>query len=95
MFIDHVSLLDYRTYPLLSLPLSSGVTVFLGPNGVGKTNIVEAIDYTANLSSHRVSNDAPLVRVGASRAYIRTRTVPVKRWALPVRYCFHPKIYSW
>lgn len=75
MFIDHVSLLDYRTYPLLSLPLSSGVTVFLGPNGVGKTNIVEAIDYTANLSSHRVSNDAPLVRVGASRAYIRTRTV--------------------
>ena len=75
MFIDHVSLLDYRTYPLLSLPLSSGVTVFLGPNGVGKTNIVEAIDYTANLSSHRVSNDTPLVRVGASRAYIRTRTV--------------------
>ena len=68
MFIDHVSLLDYRTYPLLSLPLSSGVTVFLGPNGVGKTNIVEAIDYTANLSSHRVRNDTPLVRVGASRA---------------------------
>lgn len=49
--------------------------MFLGANGVGKTNIVEAIDYTANLGSHRVSNDSPLVRVGASRAFIRTRVV--------------------
>lgn len=75
MYIDHISLLDYRTYALLSLPLSAGVTVFLGSNGVGKTNIVEAIDYAASLSSHRVSHDGPLVRAGASRAYIRTRTV--------------------
>lgn len=49
--------------------------MFLGSNGVGKTNIVEAIDYAASLSSHRVSHDGPLVRAGASRAYIRTRTV--------------------
>ncbi|MGV3016305.1 DNA replication/repair protein RecF [Rothia sp. 88186D007BW] len=75
MYIDHLSLMDYRTYQLLTLPLSPGVTVFLGSNGVGKTNIVEAIDYTAQLASHRVSQDAPLVRVGADRAYIRTRTV--------------------
>ena len=75
MFIDHISLLDFRTYRMLQLPLRAGVTVFLGSNGVGKTNIVEAIDYAANLGSHRVSHDAPLVRVGAQRAYIRTRTV--------------------
>ena len=67
--------MDYRTYRLLNLPLKPGVTVFLGSNGVGKTNIVEALDYTARLGSHRVSQDAPLVRVGAQRAYIRTRTV--------------------
>lgn len=67
--------MDFRTYTLLNLPLNPGVTVFLGSNGVGKTNIVEAVDYTANLASHRVSQDAPLVRVGADRAYIRTRTV--------------------
>lgn len=67
--------MDYRTYPLLNLPLKPGVTVFLGSNGVGKTNIVEAIDYTATLASHRVSQDAPLVRVGADRAYIRTRVI--------------------
>lgn len=67
--------MDYRTYRLLNLPLTPGVTVFLGPNGVGKTNIIEAVDYTAQLASHRVSQDSPLVRVGAQRAYIRTRTV--------------------
>lgn len=67
--------MDYRTYRLMNLPLTPGVTVFLGSNGVGKTNIVEAIDYTAQLASHRVSQDSPLVRVGAERAYIRTRTV--------------------
>src|SRR5699024_5508991 len=75
VYIDHLSLMDFRTYQLLNLPLNPGPTVFLGSNGVGKTNIVEAIDYTANLGSHRVSNDAPLVRVGASRAFIRTRVV--------------------
>lgn len=75
MYIDHISLLDYRTYELLNLPLSAGVTVFLGANGVGKTNIVEAVEYSSALSSHRVSHDGPLVRVGAARAYIRTRTV--------------------
>lgn len=75
MYIDHISLMDFRTYSLLNLPLNPGVTIFLGSNGVGKTNIVEAIDYTANLGSHRVSNDSPLVRVGAPRAFIRTRVV--------------------
>lgn len=75
MYIDHISLMDFRTYLLLNLPLNPGVTIFLGSNGVGKTNIVEAIDYTANLGSHRVSNDSPLVRVGAPRAFIRTRVV--------------------
>lgn len=75
MYIDHISLMNFRTYPLLNLPLNPGVTVFLGSNGVGKTNILEAVDYSAHLSSHRVSNDAPMVRVGADRAYIRTRVV--------------------
>lgn len=73
MYIDHLSLMNFRTYPLLNLPLEPGVTVFLGSNGVGKTNIVEAVDFTANLGSHRVSHDAPLVSVGADKAYVRAR----------------------
>lgn len=73
MYIDHLSLMNFRTYPLLNLPLEPGVTVFLGSNGVGKTNIVEAVDFTAQLGSHRVSQDAPLVRVGNEKAYVRAR----------------------
>lgn len=73
MFVDHLSLLDYRTYDLLDIRLEPGTTVFLGPNGVGKTNIVEALDYTAGLSSHRVSSDGPLIRFGAERAIVRVR----------------------
>jgi DNA replication and repair protein RecF len=47
------------------------VTTFSGPNGEGKTNLVEAIGYLATLGSHRVATDAPLVRRGAERAVLR------------------------
>ncbi|HST71660.1 DNA replication/repair protein RecF [Kocuria sp.] len=73
MFVDHLSLLDFRTYAHLDIRLEPGITVFLGPNGVGKTNIVEALDWTADLASHRVSSDGPLIRFGAERAIVRVR----------------------
>ena len=75
VYIDHISLLDYRTYALLSLPLSAGVTVFLGSNGVGKPILLRQSTMRRRSLSHRVSYDGPLVRAGASRAYIRTRSV--------------------
>ena len=73
MFVDHLSLLDYRTYAGLDLPLTPGLTVFAGPNGVGKTNIVEAVDWAASLASHRVSGNGPLIATGSERAIIRLR----------------------
>ena len=73
MFVDHLSLLDFRTYHGLDLPLTPGLTVFVGPNGVGKTNIVEAVDWAATLDSHRVSGNGPLIASGAERAIIRVR----------------------
>ncbi len=71
MYVEHLSLADFRSYPSLELPLVAGVTALVGPNGQGKTNLVEAIGYVATLGSHRVSTDAPLVRHGAERAVIR------------------------
>ncbi len=47
------------------------MSIFSGPNGEGKTNLVEAIGYLATLGSHRVATDAPLVRQGAERAVLR------------------------
>ncbi len=72
MHVTHLSLDDFRSYPKVELPLRPGSTLFVGPNGQGKTNLVEAIAYVATLASHRVATDAPLVRAGAPRAVVRT-----------------------
>jgi DNA replication and repair protein RecF len=73
MKICHLSLQDFRSYKNLELPLNEGTHIFIGENGEGKTNIVEAIMYLALLSSHRISTDAPLIKLGAERGYIRAK----------------------
>ncbi len=49
--------------------------MFVGPNGFGKTNLVEALWYSATLGSHRVGTDLPLIRAGATRAIVSTIVV--------------------
>jgi DNA replication and repair protein RecF len=71
LYVAHLSLTDFRSYPQAELALEPGVTALVGPNGQGKTNLVEALGYVATLGSHRVATDAPLVRLGAERAVIR------------------------
>lgn len=71
MYVAHLSLIDFRSYAEVEMPLEPGVTAFIGPNGQGKTNLVEAVGYLASLSSHRVAHDAPLVRMSAERAIVR------------------------
>ncbi len=75
MYVSHLSLLDFRSYSTVDVELEPGPNAFVGRNGQGKTNLVEAIGYVATLGSHRVSSDAPLVRAGAERAVVRTRIV--------------------
>lgn len=75
MYVSHLSLVDYRSYSAVELPLRPGVTALIGPNGQGKTNLVEAVGYLATLGSHRVAHDAPLVRLGAERAVVRGAVV--------------------
>ncbi|MGA0979043.1 MAG: DNA replication/repair protein RecF [Candidatus Nanopelagicales bacterium] len=71
MLVRHVSLADVRNYETLEVGLEPGINAFVGPNGQGKTNLVEAVAYLSTLGSHRVATDAPLVRRGAERAVIR------------------------
>jgi len=80
--VAHLSLRDFRSYVEAEVPLAPGPTTFVGPNGQGKTNLVEAVDYVATLGSHRVATDAPLVRVGAQRSVVRARVVRDGREAL-------------
>lgn len=73
--VRHLSLADVRNYASLEVSLESGINAFVGPNGQGKTNLVEALAYLSTLSSHRVATDAPLIRHGAERALIRADVV--------------------
>ncbi|STC69209.1 DNA replication/repair protein RecF [Corynebacterium pilosum] len=75
MYVRQLDLRDFRSWPELELELTPGVTVFAGRNGFGKTNIVEAIGYSAHLVSHRVSTDQPLIRTGAANARVSATTV--------------------
>ncbi|MCW2712679.1 MAG: recF, partial [Marmoricola sp.] len=82
MYVAHLSLHDFRSYAVLEVDLEPGVTSFVGRNGQGKTNIVEAIDYLSRLRSHRVAADLPLVRRGAARAVVRAAVVRDERRAV-------------
>ncbi|MFE3251347.1 DNA replication/repair protein RecF [Streptomyces sp. NPDC059209] len=79
MHVTHLSLADFRSYARIEVPLDPGVTAFVGANGQGKTNLVEAVGYLASLGSHRVSSDTPLVRMGAERAVIRAAVTQGER----------------
>ena len=75
MYVRHLALRDFRSWQHVELDLAPGRTVFVGQNGFGKTNLVEALWYCATLGSHRVATDAPLIRAGAERAVVSTIVV--------------------
>jgi DNA replication and repair protein RecF len=79
VYVRRLELVDFRSYARAELDLLPGASVLVGPNGVGKTNLVEALGYVATLGSHRVATDQPLVRAGAERAVIRTAIVHDER----------------
>ncbi len=82
MYVSHLSLHDFRSYATAEVALEPGVTSFIGRNGQGKTNLVEAIDYLSRLTSHRVATDAPLVRHGTEQAVVRAAVVKEGRTAV-------------
>jgi DNA replication and repair protein RecF len=70
--VSRLGLTDFRNYEHLEVEFSPEINVLVGPNGQGKTNVVEAVAYLATFSSHRVATDTALVRAGAERAVIRS-----------------------
>jgi DNA replication and repair protein RecF len=69
--LDRLWATDFRNYTHLDLVLAPGVTVVLGDNGQGKTNLLEAMTYLATLSSFRAVPNEALVRHGCDRAVVR------------------------
>ena len=73
MIVTHLSLTDFRNYEVLDLEIVRGTNVFVGSNGQGKTNLVEALAYLSTLSSHRVSTHHALIRQGTDAAVVRAK----------------------
>ncbi|MEY3163378.1 MAG: hypothetical protein RI887_202 [Actinomycetota bacterium] len=73
MLITNLNLTNYRSYSTLELNLNSGITIFVGKNGEGKTNIAESILYLTFLNSHRANGNTPLIKLGSNAAYIRAK----------------------
>ena len=73
MLITNLNLNNYRSYTTLDLSLDPGVSIFVGKNGEGKTNIAESVLYLTFLSSHRASGNTPLIKLGNQSAYIRAK----------------------
>jgi len=82
LYVAQLTLHDFRSWPDLDLELGPGATAFVGRNGQGKTNLVEAIDYLSRLGSHRVAGDAPLVRAGTDQAVVRAAVIRDERRAV-------------
>ncbi|OBH15707.1 DNA replication/repair protein RecF [Mycobacterium sp. E3247] len=75
MYVRHLGLRDFRSWAHADLELEPGRTVFVGSNGFGKTNLIEALWFSTTLGSHRVGTDTPLIRTGADRAVVSTIVV--------------------
>jgi DNA replication and repair protein RecF len=69
--LRRLQLTDVRSYARADVRFDDGVTVLIGPNGQGKTNLLEAVQRAATGGSHRVASDGPLVRAGAELGVIR------------------------
>jgi len=87
--VSHLALHNFRSYTLADIELGPGVTAFIGRNGQGKTNLVEAIDYLSRLSSHRVASEIPLIKAGAAQAIVRAAVVKDGRTAV-IEVELHP-----
>ena len=71
MWLAWVEVRDFRNYREVSLQVPPGLTAAVGANAQGKTNLLEAIYYLCALESPRISTDLPLVRTGATSAFLR------------------------
>jgi DNA replication and repair protein RecF len=75
LHLRRIELVDVRSYDRATVTFGPGVTVLVGPNAQGKTNLLEAVLRAATGGSHRVASDAPLVRAGADLGVIRCEVV--------------------
>lgn len=74
MHFTRLKLKQFRNYPTLELDVHPGITVLYGPNGSGKTNLLEAMHLLSLGRSHRTAQDREMVAAGADSAVVQAFT---------------------
>lgn len=72
MKISKIKLKNFRNYESLEMIFEKGINCLIGCNGVGKTNLIEAIYYVSNLESFRTSDDRNLIKNFKGEFFIDT-----------------------
>ena len=79
MWLSSIQLLSFRNYANLEASLSPGITLLHGPNGEGKTNLIEAIYFASTLQSHRVAGYQNLISKGQEISQLSVKGVHAAR----------------
>jgi DNA replication and repair protein RecF len=74
MLVKRLTLRNFRSYESLDVTLGAGLTVVWGRNGVGKTNLLEALYFACTGRSCRTSNEREVVRFGGGFARLEATT---------------------
>ena len=77
MYVSRLALDHFRSWEHLVVDLAPGITILQGRNGLGKTNIVEAVEVLSTGTSHRVTGSLPLIERGQTSATIRANVTSV------------------
>jgi DNA replication and repair protein RecF len=70
MFIESIKILRFRNIDNLNIILNKEANFFIGKNGTGKTNIIEALYFISSMKSFRFIKDIYLVKNGEKNFYI-------------------------
>lgn len=71
MYISRLALDHFRSWTQVVVDFTPGVNVLYGANGLGKTNLIEAVEVLSTGGSHRANSSLPLVERGQNKATIR------------------------
>lgn len=64
MYLSHISLINFKNYDQLDLTFNQKINCFVGDNGTGKTNLLDAIFYLSMTKSYFNSIDTQNIRHG-------------------------------
>ncbi len=75
MYLQHLSLTHFRNYLGQQVQFHAPKIILVGENAQGKSNLLEAVEWLACLSSHRTSRDRDLIQTNQPQALLQAELI--------------------